>query len=82
MTLDAKGEVAQKLERLGRFDDALTLRAEVVTQWRNAVGADDPHTLAAEALQGFDLDRLGRHAEARPLFEHVVAARTSALGRE
>ena len=34
MTLDAKSEVAQKLERLGRFDDALTLRAEVATQWR------------------------------------------------
>ena len=27
MTLDAKGEVAQKLERLGRFDDALALRS-------------------------------------------------------
>ena len=60
MTLDAKGEVAQKLERLGRFDDALTLRDEVVASWRSAVGADDPNTLAAEALQGFDLDRLGR----------------------
>ena len=44
------------------------------------VGTDDPSTLAAEALQGFDLDRLGRHAEALPLFEHIVASRTSALG--
>ena len=74
MTLDARAEVAQKLERLGRFDDALTLREDVVTQWRSAVGADDPHTLAAEALQAFDLDRLGRPAGPRPLFERVVAA--------
>jgi tetratricopeptide (TPR) repeat protein len=81
MTLDAKSEVAQKLERLGRLDDALVLRDEVVTQWRSALGADDPHTLAAEAAQGFDLNRLGRHAEALPLFAHIVEARTSALGR-
>ena len=75
MTLDAKGEVAQKLERLGRFGDALALRDEVATQWRAAVGANDPHTLAAEALQGFDLDRLGRHAEAlRPLRAHPGGA--------
>jgi hypothetical protein len=81
MTLDAKDEVAQKLERLGRLDDALALRDEVVTQWRSTLGADDPHTLVAEAAQGFDLDRLGRHAEALPLFEHIVATRTSTLGR-
>jgi eukaryotic-like serine/threonine-protein kinase len=81
MTLEAKSEVAQKLERLGRLNDALVLRDEVVTQWRSTLGTDDPHTLAAEAAQGFVLDRLGRHAEALPLFAHIVEARTSALGR-
>lgn len=81
MTVDAKSEVAQKLERLGRLDDALALREEVVTQRRSTLGTDDPHTLTAEAAQGFDLDRLGRHAEALPLFAHIVAARTTALGR-
>ena len=42
MTQDAKGDVAHRLERLGRFDDALALRDEVVTHRRRSVGADDP----------------------------------------
>lgn len=81
MTQDAKGDLAHRLERLGRFEDALELRSDVVVHLRSSLGSDDPSTLAAEALQGFDLDRLGRHAEALPLFEHIVAARTNAVGR-
>jgi eukaryotic-like serine/threonine-protein kinase len=80
MTQDAKGDLAHRLERLGRFDDALELRSDVVIHLRSSLGRDDPSTLAAEALQGFDLDRLGRHAEALPLFEHIVASRIGALG--
>ncbi len=80
MTLKAKVEVAERLERLGRYAEALELRSDLVSHLRLHVGPDAPSTLTAEGIQAFDLDRLGRHREALPLFEHVLAGRTDALG--
>ena len=80
MTVIAKREVAELLERSGRLDEALDLRNEVATSLRSQLGADDPSTLVAEAFQGFTLERLGRPAEALPHFEHVVAVRTTPWG--
>jgi hypothetical protein len=80
LTLNAKAEVAERLERLGRYEEALQLRSDLVTQVRLQLGPDAPSTLTAEGFQAFDLDRLGRHGEALPLFEHVLAGRADALG--
>jgi Tetratricopeptide repeat len=82
LTVNAKNEVAELLERSGRFDEALQLRSEVATSLRLQLGVDDPRTLVAEEFQGFILERLGRHAEALPHFEHVLAVRTDTLGRD
>ncbi len=82
MTVKAKSEVAHQLERVGRHDEAVELRADVVTQLQLQMGAEHPSTLAAEGLQAFDLDRLGRHTEAQPLFEHVLVGRTDDLGAD
>jgi tetratricopeptide (TPR) repeat protein len=82
LTVNAKREVAELLERSGRFDEALQLRSEIATSLRLQLGVDDPSTLMAEGLQGSVLERLGRHAEALPHFEHVVAVRTKTLGRD
>jgi hypothetical protein len=45
------------------------------------VGPDDPRTLTAVGFEGLDLDRLGRSAEALPLFEHILTVRAEILGR-
>ena len=79
-TVNARIEVAERLEDRGRFEEASVLRAEISDQLRRHLGPDDPGTLSAEAFEGLDLDRLGRSAEALPLFEHVLAGRTDALG--
>jgi tetratricopeptide (TPR) repeat protein len=82
LTVNAKREVAELLERSGAFDEALQLRDEVTTSLRLQLGADDPRTLEAEEFQGLILERLGRHAEALPHFENVLAVRTDVLGRD
>ncbi len=80
MTLKAKVEVAERLERLGRDAEAVQLRADLVTHLRLHAGPDAPSTLTAEGIWAIDLGRLGRQHEALPLFEHVLAGRTDALG--
>ncbi len=80
MTVNAKGEVAERLEHLGRYEEALQLRADIVAHLRLHLGTDDPSTLTAEGFEAFDLDRMGRHAEALPLFSHVLTGRKDALG--
>ena len=82
MAIKARSEVAHHLERAGRYEEAVELRADVVAQLRLQLGAEHPSTLAAEGLQAFDLDHLGRHSEARRVFERVLAARTDALGAD
>ncbi len=80
LTVNAQREVAELLERSGRFDEALPLRNDVATSLRSQLGVDDPRTLEAEEFQGVLLERLGRHADALPHFEHVLSVRTEALG--
>jgi tetratricopeptide (TPR) repeat protein len=80
MTLNAQGEVAVRLERLGRLDEALPLRREAAERLRVQLGPDEPSTLTAEGFEGLDLDRLGRSAEALPLFEHILTVRAESLG--
>jgi tetratricopeptide (TPR) repeat protein len=82
LTVNAKREVAELLERGDRFDEALQLRDEVATSLRLQLGVDDPRTLEAEEFQGLILERLGRHAEALPHFEHVLSVRRDALGSD
>lgn len=82
MTIKAKSEVAHQLERSGRYNEAVELRADVVAQLQLQQGPEHPSTLAAEGLHAFDLDRLGRHIEARRIFEHVLAGRTDELGAD
>jgi hypothetical protein len=82
MTIKAKSEVAHQLERMGRYDEAVAFRADVVSQLQVHMGVDHQSTLAAEGFQAIDLDRLGRQSEARHLFEHVLAGRTDELGTD
>jgi hypothetical protein len=82
MAIKGKSELAHQLERSGRYDEAVVLRADVVAQLRRLLGGQDPSTLAAEGLHAIDLDRLGHHVEARAMFEHVLAGRTEALGTD
>lgn len=82
MAIKAKSEVAHRLERLGRYNEAVELRADVVAQLQLQMGTEHLSTLAAEGFHAFDLDRLGRHLEARRVFEHVLAGRTDALGAD
>jgi tetratricopeptide (TPR) repeat protein len=82
MAIKAKSEVAHQLERSGRYDEAVELRADVVAQLQRLLGMEHPSTLAAEGFHALDLDRLGRHIEARPIFEHVLAGRTDGLGAD
>ncbi len=80
LTVNAKREVAELLERAGRFEEALPLRGDVATSLRSQLGEDDPRTLEAEEFQGILLERLGRHGDALPHFDHVLSVRTEALG--
>jgi len=82
MTLKAKVEVAERLERLGRYEEAVQLRRELLTHFRLLVGPGDPSTLTAEGFQALDLVRLRRPQEALPLYQHVLAGRADALGPE
>src|ERR1700743_311884 len=45
MTLKAKVEVAERLERLGRYAEAVPFRTDLVTHLRAHAGPDDPSTL-------------------------------------
>jgi tetratricopeptide (TPR) repeat protein len=78
--VNARIEVAERFEDRGRFEEASVLRAETSEQLRRHLGPDDSGTLTAEAFEALDLERLGRSAEALPLFEHVLAGRIEALG--
>ena len=82
MAIKAKSEVAHQLERFGRYNEAVELRAEVVAQLQLLLGPEHLSTLAAEAFHAIDLDRLDRHTEARRRFEHVLAGRTDQLGAD
>ena len=66
MTINAKREVAERLEHLGRYEEAVRIRTDIAAHFRLELGADDPNVLTAEAFQAFDLDRLGRHLKAYP----------------
>jgi len=72
--------VAQQLHKMGRADEQLELIREVVDRLREHLGDQHERTLAAEMQLADCLDSLGRPEEAVPWLEHVVAARTLALG--
>ncbi len=82
MTLKAKVEVAERMERVGRYEEAVELRGELLTHIRLLLGPDDPSTLTAEGFQALDFVRLGRPEEALPIFEHVLEGRADVLGPE
>src|ERR1700722_14804006 len=69
MTLKARIEVAERLERLGRYEGGAQIGAERATQIRLGLGPGGPSTLAAEGFQALDLVRLGRYDQALPLYE-------------
>ena len=52
-TLNAKGQVAVRLEQLGRYDEALQLRAEVTGYLRSHLGTEHVSTLTAGRTAGF-----------------------------
>jgi hypothetical protein len=81
MTVLAMSNLAATLESLREFSSALGLREEILQLRRtSAESGDDPDVTEAEARLAWTLYFIGRHAEARPLEEHVVSVRRRQLG--
>jgi hypothetical protein len=76
----ARGNVANKLEGLGRFTEARPHREEILALYRKHLGLEDPATLTAELSLGVNLTSQGLPKEARPLFAHVSEVRRRTLG--
>jgi Tetratricopeptide repeat len=55
-TANAREDVAERLEKLGRFIEARPLREEVLAARRRHLGDEDPDTLSAEEWLGWNLD--------------------------
>ncbi len=51
LTVNAKREVAELLERLGRLDEALQLRSEIATSLRLQLGGQDPRALKPRSFK-------------------------------
>ncbi len=66
-----RGEVANQLETMGRFTEALLLREETFAAYRRNVGDDDEQTLIAEALLALNMSKAGLLEEAKGHFRHV-----------
>jgi Tetratricopeptide repeat len=79
---NAREDVAERLENLGRFIEARPLPAEVLAARRRHLGDEDPETLSAEEWPGWNLAKEGLREGGRPLFQHVLEVRLRTLGPE
>jgi len=61
---------------------AYALAADLRQHWRDRLGDDDEHTLAAATYLGWALQAMGRYAEARDLHQDTLARRRRVLGED
>jgi eukaryotic-like serine/threonine-protein kinase len=72
-TVNAMGQVADRLRLLKRHGEELQLRIQIVESMRRNLGLEHEDTINSEARLGFVLYDLDRKVEAEPLFTHVVS---------
>jgi hypothetical protein len=65
---------------MGRLEEALGLRHEVLDANRRHLGDDHPYTLKAEEWLGIDLRATGNLEDAKCHFSHVVGVRMRTQG--
>ena len=63
-TLTALADLAAAYQQAGRLDEAISLREEVLADWRRVFGPDHPDTLAAFGHLAAAYHRAGRMHEA------------------
>ena len=81
-TLRSAIELAQCYDKLGRHEDALKLREEVLAVRKAALGRDHPDTLGAMHHLATSYMNLRRDADAQQLYEQTLALRNVTLGPE
>jgi hypothetical protein len=83
-TVAARGEVAKRLERLERYEDATPLREEDLEICRRKLGSEDITTLRCEECLVANLLDCGRFEDASELGGHLYEAlqRTSGPDHE
>jgi hypothetical protein len=81
-TANARALVADRLEEMDRYTEALLLRQDVLDAQRRRRGDLDPVTLRAELYLGFNLGHTGFYDEAKPLFRHVLEKGPVVLGAD
>lgn len=79
-TASARADVAQILERMGRFSEARLLREKVLSDYRRHYGETHEWTLDAEFWVAPDFAKDGLPTGARELGDHVYESRVHAFG--
>ncbi|MBE3042562.1 tetratricopeptide repeat protein [Candidatus Bathyarchaeota archaeon] len=82
MTLEVKDKLALTYGKLGRFDRAAEIRADIRAIWGETLGKNHPGTLRAERMLTWAW-RMGGHTEkARALNEDILQRTLGAFGRD
>jgi ornithine cyclodeaminase/alanine dehydrogenase-like protein (mu-crystallin family) len=71
-TLRSVQDFTRALRHSGDYERARELDEDTLGRYRRLFGDDHPHTLDAADTLAYDLDVLGRHAEADSLREQFV----------
>jgi tetratricopeptide (TPR) repeat protein len=79
-TAVCRGEVAKRLEALGRWDEARTRREEALDAYRRRLGDEHRYSLDAEMFLGDNLRNAGLTELARKYYLHVCEVRRRTLG--
>ena len=80
VTLKLKILLAMSLEKVGRRDEALNMRDEVLTLYRKVFGPEHPYTFAAMHSLANSYDQAGRKDEALKMREEVLTFDRKELG--
>jgi serine/threonine protein kinase/tetratricopeptide (TPR) repeat protein len=79
-TLARMNNLANSYDALGRHDDALKLREEVLAIRKANLGPEHPKTLSSMYNLGLSYERFGRSLEALKLKEETLALQKATLG--
>ena len=81
-TLSAMHNLAYTLSDLGRHNEALELKQEVLEKSRRILGKDHPETLLAMGNLSVSLSELGRHDETLTLQQEILEKSRRTLGED
>ncbi|HEY5244780.1 MAG TPA: tetratricopeptide repeat protein, partial [Acidimicrobiales bacterium] len=79
---NGRADVARRLERLGRFDEARLLRERVLADRRQHLGDDHFGSLRAEEMLALNLYNAGSQDEGRSMYRRVIEAYRHRYGPE